>query len=602
MSRKKLDFRADAFRNVLGFTFRHWGGQAVLATTIAVLVIVATLAEVLTPLFAGQLIDAIAGGPASSAAAWQGALNAFLFLAGLGLVAVILRQLVFRGIIVLTLRMMSQVSSNAFYRVQRFSTDWHANSFAGSTVRKITRGMWALDLLNDTLLVALLPSVVMLVGATVLLGLFWPVMGLVVGIGSLIYIGVTVTLSVGYVAPAATLANAWDTRLGGALADAISCNSVVKAFGAEEREETRLSGVLDKWQHRTGRTWRRGTLNGGVQGLMMVLMQTGILGTGLILWQQGAATAGDITFVLTMFFVLQGHLRDVGMHIRNLQRSVNDMEEMVALERLPLGVEDRPGARPIAIDKGEIAFENVTFQYGSHATPLYRDFSVTIAPGERVGLVGHSGSGKTTFVKLVQRLYDVNGGQILIDGQDIANVQQASLRGQIAIVQQEPILFHRTLADNIAYARPGASRQEIEEAARQASAHDFIMALPKGYETLVGERGVKLSGGERQRVAIARAFLADAPILIMDEATSSLDSESEMLIQKAMERLMVGRTTLVIAHRLSTVRALDRLLVFDKGRIVEEGTHEELVRVPAGIYRRLFERQALELTQGLAIA
>jgi ATP-binding cassette subfamily B protein len=195
----------------------------------------------------------------------------------------------------------------------------------------------------------------------------------------------------------------------------------------------------------------------------------------------------------------------------------------------------------------------------------------------------------------------VNEGQILIDGQDIAHATQASLRSQIAIVQQEPILFHRTLAENIAYARPDATQAEIEEAARLASAHDFIVKLPKGYGTLVGERGVKLSGGERQRVAIARAFLADAPILILDEATSSLDSESEVLIQQAMERLMVGRTTLVIAHRLSTVRALDRLLVFDAGKVVEEGSHGELIRLKGGIYRRLFERQALELTKGLAV-
>jgi ATP-binding cassette, subfamily B, bacterial len=226
---------------------------------------------------------------------------------------------------------------------------------------------------------------------------------------------------------------------------------------------------------------------------------------------------------------------------------------------------------------------------------------VTIRAGERVGLVGHSGSGKTTFVKLIQRLHDVKSGRILIDGQDIAEVTQASLRQQIAIVQQEPILFHRSLAENIAYARPGATQSEIEEAARQASAHDFISALPKGYSTLVGERGVKLSGGERQRVAIARAFLADAPILILDEATSSLDSESEMLIQQAMERLMLGRTTLVIAHRLSTVRALDRLLVFDHGRIAEEGNHEALIGLNGGIYRGLFELQTLELTKGLVL-
>lgn len=266
----------------------------------------------------------------------------------------------------------------------------------------------------------------------------------------------------------------------------------------------------------------------------------------------------------------------------------------------PLGIEDRPGATPIEIGAGRIDFVDVDFHYGNHTRPLYSKFSVTIAPGERIGLVGHSGSGKTTFVKLIQRLYDVTGGQILIDGTDIATATQASLRQQIAIVQQEPILFHRSLAENIAYARPGASRDDIIAAAKLANAHQFIEGLPKGYETLVGERGVKLSGGERQRVAIARAFLADAPILILDEATSSLDSESEALVQAAMNRLIEGRTTIVIAHRLSTVRALDRLLVFDHGRIVEEGTHEVLVRKAGGLYRRLFERQALELTQGLA--
>ncbi len=233
----------------------------------------------------------------------------------------------------------------------------------------------------------------------------------------------------------------------------------------------------------------------------------------------------------------------------------------------------------------------------SCSTTLPSTLSVDIDASERVGLVGRSGSGKTHFVKLVQRLYDVSGGKILIDGQDIAKATQQSLRSQIAIVQQEPILFHRTLAENIAYGRPGAGLEAIEQAARLANAHGFIMRLPKGYGTLVGERGVELSGGERQRVALARAFLADAPILILDEATSSLDSESEALIQPAMERLMKGRTSIVIAHRLSTVRSMDRILVFDRGELVEQGTHEMLTARPGGIYRGLFERQAPEFVR-----
>jgi len=319
-----------------------------------------------------------------------------------------------------------------------------------------------------------------------------------------------------------------------------------------------------------------------------------VIGGAILLWIAGRATPGDVTYVLTSYYIIHAYLRDVGMHINNLQRSVNDMEELVAIHDEPIGIADRPGAKPIRIQGGRIVFEGVTFHYGGHRTPLYDGLSIDIRAGERVGLVGRSGSGKTTFVKLVQRLYDIGGGKILIDGQDIADATQQSLRSQIAIVQQEPILFHRSLAENIAYGRPGANMAAIEQAARLANAHDFIQRLPKGYGTLVGERGVKLSGGERQRVALARAFLADAPVLILDEATSSLDSESEGLIQQAMERLMKGRTSIVIAHRLSTVRSLDRILVFDRGEIVEQGTHTSLTTRAGGVYRGLFELQTTE--------
>ena len=246
----------------------------------------------------------------------------------------------------------------------------------------------------------------------------------------------------------------------------------------------------------------------------------------LWLWWQGRATPGDVAYVLTTFFVIQGYLRDVGMHIRNLQRSVNDMEELVDFHAEPIGVADRPGARPIEIAGGEVSFDRVKFHYAGHATPLYEAFSVKIAAGEKVGLVGRSGSGKTTFVKLIQRLYDVNEGQILIDGQDVAlgdaGVAPRADRDRPAGADPLPPLACRRTSPTGGRARGMA---EIERAARLANAHDFIARLPNGYATLVGERGVKLSGGERQRVALARAFLADAPILILDEATSSLDSE-----------------------------------------------------------------------------
>ncbi|WP_448147354.1 ABC transporter ATP-binding protein [Labrys miyagiensis] len=581
---------------VLAFAFRNWRGHGIIVAGIVFAVAVATISEVVIPIFAGRMVDAVTVGVERSGQAWW-ALAAMLLLAAL---AVGCRQAFFYGITVLTTRVMSFVARDAFARLQRFSTDWHANNFAGSTVRRITRGMWALDMLHDTLLVAILPSILVLLGSTLVLATVWPMLGLVVLVGSIGFVTMTVFLSVNYVAPAARLANSWDTRVGGALADAITCNAVVKAFGAETREDERLAVILAKWRSRTTRTWIRGTNAGTAQNVFLLLLRAVVLAFVLLLWMQGQAGAGDVALVLTSYAIVHGYLRDIGMHIHNLQRSVNDMEELVAFYEQPMGVHDKAGAPPAAILAGHIAFEHVTFHYGGHAEPLYRDFSVEIAAGEKIGLVGRSGSGKTTFVKLIQRLYDVNAGSIVIDGQDIAEVTQASLRAGIAIVQQEPILFHRSLAENIAYGRPGATREEIEQAARLANAHDFISALPKGYATLVGERGVKLSGGERQRVALARAFLADAPILILDEATSSLDSESEHLIQEAMERLMAGRTTIIIAHRLSTVQAMDRILVFDKGRIVEEGDHASLIRDMDGIYRALFERQALELAKGWA--
>jgi ATP-binding cassette subfamily B protein len=577
-----------AIRVVMPFVFRHWLRQPVMTATIVVGLSGATVADLFMPIYSGHLVDALTKG-AEDVSARHAALAAFAAILALGLTSIVLRMIGLQAIVPFTLKIMSDVARDAFMRVQRFSTDWHANSFAGSTVRKISRGMWALDLYNDTILLALLPSLMVLLGSMVLLGLHWAHLGLVVSM--------TIALSTRYIAPAARVSNAWDTRIGGTLADALTCNPVVKSFGAEAREDARLVRVVGRWKRRINRTWLRYNYTAAVQLTVLLFLRGSVIGGSLLLWLSGRASPGDVTYVLTSYYIIHAYLRDVGMHINNLQRSVNDMEELVEIHGEPIGIADAADARPIMVEGGRIQFENVTFHYGGHRAPLYDHLSVDISAGERVGLVGRSGSGKTTFVKLVQRLYDVSGGRILIDGQDIAKATQQSLRSQIAIVQQDPILFHRSLAENIAYGAPGASMAAIEQAARLANAHDFILRLPKGYGTLVGERGVKLSGGERQRVALARAFLADAPVLILDEATSSLDSESEALIQQAMERLMTGRTSIVIAHRLSTVRSLDRILLFDRGEIVEQGNHAALIARTGGIYRSLFERQAMDFAR-----
>jgi ATP-binding cassette, subfamily B, bacterial len=600
--RSETERAPNPLRDTLTFVFAHWGRQRPLAGLLVLGIAAQTVAEVLSPVFAGRLIDAVASAMTDRSSGLEAALHALAVITGLSVFVLVARHFLFNGLVVFTLNMMGTIAREAFWRVQRFSTDWHANAFAGSTVRKISRGMWALDLLNDTLILALWPSVLVLAFATALFAWRWPAMGLVVAVGSLTYIAVTTALALRYVAPMARVSNRWDSRLGGALADAIGCNVVVKAFSGEQREDRRLSRVVERWKARTAATWNRSTVNGTAQNAMMLALRLAVLGLAIWLWWQGAATPGDVAYVLTTYTLVSGYLRDVGMHIRNFQRSVNDLEELVEFHGEPLGVEDRATARPITVDRGRIDFDNVTFRYPALGRHVYDRLSLTIKAGERVGLVGHSGSGKTTFVKLVQRLYDVDGGRILIDGQNVADATQESLRRQIAIVQQEPILFHRSLAENIAYSRPSASTAEIEEAARLAHAHEFIATLPMGYATLVGERGIKLSGGERQRVALARAFLADAPILILDEATSSLDSESEALVQDAMGRLMRGRTTLVIAHRLSTVRALDRILVFEGGRIVEDGRHHELLSCETSIYRRLVEQQAMGAMATLQVA
>jgi len=578
--------RANVLRNVLGFTFRHWMRRPLIVAVCTLAMIAGTMTEIFVPMLAGQLIDAVGAGDRAAA------IDAFAIMSALGLAMVLLRHLGWWAIIPLTLGMMRDVAQEAFARVQRLSTDWHANSFAGSTVRRISRGMWALDTLNDVLLLSLLPSLTVLAGTVVLLGLDWPLLGLGMALGAFAYVAVTFGLATRVLAPIARLSNQWDTKLGGVLSDAIGANAVVKAFGGEAREDARLARTVDKWHRRTWRSWVAFTWAGSGQLALLWLIRMGVTGGALWLWHAGKSSAGDVAFILTSYLLVHGYLRDVGQHVHMLQRSVNEMEELVQLHAEPPAVVDVPDAKPLAVTAGAIRFDAVRFRYAGQTGALYDGLDVSIAAGERVGLVGPSGSGKTSFVKLVQRLYDIESGSIAIDGLDIADVTQESLRRQVAIVPQEPVLFHRSLAENIGYGRPGATQAEIQAAARLANAHGFIERLPKGYATLVGERGVKLSGGERQRVAIARAFLADAPILILDEATSSLDSESEAAIQQAMERLMVGRTAIVIAHRLSTVRALDRILVFDQGRIVEDGPHDRLLAIPDGQYRRLFERQA----------
>jgi ATP-binding cassette, subfamily B, bacterial len=383
---------AAAIRVVIPFVFRHWLNQPAAALTVIGGLLGATAADLFMPVFSGRLVDALTRGPADPAAR-HAALCAFGAIVALGLLSMILRLSGLQAIVPFTLRIMSEVARDAFVRVQRFSTDWHANSFAGSTVRKITRGMWALDLLNDTILMALLPSLVVLLGSMILLGLHWTSLGLVIALGALMYVSMTVMFTTHCIAPAARVSNAWDTGVGGTLADALTCNAVVKSFGAEAREDARLAYVISRWRRRVKRTWVRYNYTSTAQLMVLLSLRASVIGGSLLLWMTGRASPGDVTYVLTSYYIIHAYLRDVGMHINNLQRSVNDMEELVAIHDEAMGIADAIDARPIDIRRGRIVFENVTFHYGGHPAPLYNGLSVDIRPGERVGLVGRSGSG-----------------------------------------------------------------------------------------------------------------------------------------------------------------------------------------------------------------
>ena len=579
-------------RDVLAFVWRYWRLVPLRFAGMAVGVTVGVILEVQIPRFSADLVavvERLLRGTASSDEAWRAA----GWLLGLFAATFAVKQLYLRNWMYLASQVMQRLVADGFRHVQRFSQEWHSNHFAGSTQRKITRGMWAYDALADTLIVDLGPAIGLLVGFTAAMALRDPLLGLYFGLACGCFLLVSISLSIRYVAPANVVSNDADTEVGGALADAITCNSVVKSFGAEEREDGRFHDTSQGWRFKSRRAWLRSMDAGLVQSVMLLGLLGGLLGLVLVRSEASAARVEGAVYVIATYLVVHGYLRNIGWQVRNAQRAINELDDLVAISKTPPQVRNAPGAPAFVPGPGAIEFHGVHFGYRNQPRPIFQGLDVCVKPGERLALVGESGSGKSTFAKLVQRLYDVQGGRIEIDGQDVSSVTQESLRRAISVVPQEPILFHRSLAENIAYARPDASREEIVAAARKAHAHEFIAKLERGYGTLVGERGIKLSGGERQRVAIARAILADAPILVLDEATSSLDSVTEHLIQEALATLMAGRTAIVIAHRLSTIRQVDRILVFDHGRIIEEGSHDELVRRVGGRYQRLVEMQTL---------
>lgn len=483
------------------------------------------------------------------------------------------------------------LATMAFDALSNQSMSFHSNRFGGTLVSQTSKFMSAYTQLLQNVTFPFLPVICSVVFTCSILAPLVPV-----------YVAVLLVLlfayaSVSYVMYKRILhlnekAASAQNQLSGELSDAVTNILAVKTYGREDYEwslfDVANRDVVKQDSTRMRASFARGVITAAITIVIMSVVTVFISGGNS--WF--GITPGTLVMMFTYTYTLTNQFNFIATGLQRFNQAFGDASGMTAVLDEPRLVSDVPGAKPLVVGEGRIDFEGINFWYqdGGEGKQVFEDFELHIPAGQKVGLVGKSGAGKTTLTKLLLRLADIQEGSIKVDGQDVATTTQQSLRRQIAYVPQESLLFHRSIRENIAYGRPDATMEEVREAARQANALEFIEQLPQGFDTLVGERGIKLSGGQRQRIAIARAMLADAPILVLDEATSALDSESEAQVQQALARLMEGRTTIVVAHRLSTVASLDRIVVLKEGAIVEDGPHSQLVE-SGGEYSRLWDRQ-----------
>lgn len=477
-----------------------------------------------------------------------------------------------------------------FEKLSSESIDFHANRFGGALVSQANKLNSAFERFWDTIVFQVVPVTTSIIAATVILSFYYWQYALFLFLLSISF-AVVVFMGSRFMRRLNLKEARASNRMTARLADMVTNVMTVKSYGREAEELESAASYANKWRSKSLASMRGFLSVSTAYSALNVAITTGALIFAVVASEQHAISIATVYLALTYTFTVARQLWDINGIMRNYNRIMADAHDMTEILNSPSNIEDRSDS-DLVVKKGSIALTDMSFTHdqgkGEH---IFEDFNLTIPHGQRVGLVGHSGSGKSTLTRLLLRFSDIDSGQIAIDGQDIAGVTQRSLREAIAYVPQEPLLFHRTLRENIAYGKPGASESEIRAAAQKANALDFIESLPDGFETMVGERGVKLSGGQRQRIAIARAILKDAPILILDEATSALDSESEKLIQEALSKLMKGRTSIVIAHRLSTIAKLDRIIVLDKGKVAEDGAHSKLINA-GGIYASLWSHQS----------
>lgn len=485
---------------------------------------------------------------------------------------------------------MRDLNMAAFDHLQTMSARFFGDRFAGSLVSQVNKFVASYERLTDALTWNVFKLLVSVVATTIILLPKAPVLSLAILVISAIYIPLVWKFRKRQL-PYNTAWAAAETDRTGQLADTISNVLAVKSFSGEQIEQKRMQVRVNRVHARSMDTMKMTLRNEFYTGTVQRSINISVIIISLLLAVNGKTQVGIIYLALTFTLAIMRRLWDLNNTFRTFTRVFGDAHDMAEIMNIEPEVKDIENPEKLNVDHANLTLQNIVFSHEADKKPLFDGLNLSVNAGEKIGLVGHSGSGKTTITKLLLRFMDIQSGSIQIDGQNIAKVAQQDLRIYIAYVPQEPLLFHRSLSDNISYGKPGASQKEIERVSKLAHAHEFVKELPLGYETLVGERGVKLSGGQRQRIAIARAMIKDAPILVLDEATSALDSESEVLIQDALWKLMEGRTALVIAHRLSTIQKMDRIIVMDDGKIIEQGSHNELIKLK-GKYAELWAHQS----------
>ena len=580
---KKTDYK-----RVFQFAFTTYRQFPWLAIGSLLTRLCATISVLVPPIFYKEIIDILSSSTGITNELSLNAIGVLMIILWIKIASFIVYRLYDFWAIALEMNIQGRINNFFLQKLQYHSYKFFSENMSWSLISKFRKGVSAFEKLSDIFSWQILPFITNVTIILIIIGMqnIWISVWIFVVI--LIFTWLQYVLYK-YIHPYQEKANALDSEQGGLLSDLIINNYTIKLFASEKKEERKYAKLNYDTAHARKIQYHKSIWIWGSSAAIWIILEVGIMYLAIRMWGNGTISLGMIVLLQTYILRLIDFLWGIGQTLRHTFIAISEASEILKIIDTPHEIQDKSDKK-LKVKHGEIRFEGVDFSYGENQ--IFHNLKLHIKPSQRVALVGESGSGKTTITKLLFRLYDIQKGEILIDDQNIAEVTQESLRSSMSMIPQDPILFHRSIRENIAYGKPNASDEEIIAAAKMARCHQFISHLKDGYETLVGERGIKLSGGERQRVAIARAILENKQIIVMDEATSALDSESEFLIQEAMEELMKHKTVLIIAHRLSTIMKMDEIIVMDQGKVVEKGSHKELLAKPEGIYKKLRDIQS----------